>query len=357
MHRRTLTLASVCGLATGAGLLIAGPLSPPAGLVTSSYKTLNEVEPRIAINATNTPGDNDATSSVFKITQPGSYYLTGNITVTDNRRAIEITANDVTIDLGGFLITSSGTSPHAIDATVSGLRGITVRNGTVLGFASTGVDLGFLNSCTLHDLNVRSCGNGALLGSDARVRDCTFSDNEGAGLLLNAGGSVENCVAAENLTGFSSQGRTVFRGCSARSNAERGFSVLSGAVVTDCSASFNGQDGFWLQSGGTISNSQSTSNLGAGIYLNGYGVATNNNCVSNASGIVAANEASRIDSNHVSLNTVNGIQTISSNNIIVRNTARSNGTNYNIPSGEYAQIITNPGSNFVATNPWANFAY
>ena len=51
-------------------------LDPPVGPITSTFKTLTEVEPRIAINATNTPGDAD---SIYIISQPGSYYMTGNI--------------------------------------------------------------------------------------------------------------------------------------------------------------------------------------------------------------------------------------------------------------------------------------
>jgi hypothetical protein len=43
--------------------------------VASTYKTLSEIEPRIALNQANTPG---SASKLFRITQPGSYYLTGN---------------------------------------------------------------------------------------------------------------------------------------------------------------------------------------------------------------------------------------------------------------------------------------
>jgi hypothetical protein len=55
----------------------AGDLNPPAGPVAGTMKTLTEVEPRIAINATNTPGD---VNSLFKITQLGPYSLTVDIT-------------------------------------------------------------------------------------------------------------------------------------------------------------------------------------------------------------------------------------------------------------------------------------
>jgi hypothetical protein len=40
-------------------------------------KTLDEVEPRIPIGPDTTPGDSDST---YKITEPGSYYLTDNFT-------------------------------------------------------------------------------------------------------------------------------------------------------------------------------------------------------------------------------------------------------------------------------------
>ena len=65
----------------------AGPLSPPAGAVAPTHKTLTEVEPRTPINSTTTPGD---ANSTFKITQPGSYYLVGNLVGSSGRHGIEI---------------------------------------------------------------------------------------------------------------------------------------------------------------------------------------------------------------------------------------------------------------------------
>ena len=45
--------------ALGAAISIGGPLNPPSGPISSTYKTLTEVEPRILINDVNTPGDLD----------------------------------------------------------------------------------------------------------------------------------------------------------------------------------------------------------------------------------------------------------------------------------------------------------
>jgi len=57
-------------------------------------KALDQVEPRILISSTTTPGDAD---SVFKITQPGSYYLGQNVVGVAGKSGIELTANHVTI--------------------------------------------------------------------------------------------------------------------------------------------------------------------------------------------------------------------------------------------------------------------
>lgn len=75
-----------------------------------THKTLTEVEPRIAISATNTPGDAD---SLFKITAPSSYHPTGSIT---GRHGIEIVASGVTLDLNGFDLVGS-----SIGAAVDGV--------------------------------------------------------------------------------------------------------------------------------------------------------------------------------------------------------------------------------------------
>src|SRR3954468_6434409 len=77
-----------------------GSLTPP-GLPAPLFKTLQQVEPRTEINATNTPGD---ASSIFRITAPGSYYLSGNITGVSPKGGIVIASNDVTVDLNGFAV-------------------------------------------------------------------------------------------------------------------------------------------------------------------------------------------------------------------------------------------------------------
>ena len=62
--------------AINAGAALAGDLNPPAGPVSATMKPLNQIEPRVAINASNTPGD---ANSTFRIANPGSYYLCADL--------------------------------------------------------------------------------------------------------------------------------------------------------------------------------------------------------------------------------------------------------------------------------------
>lgn len=60
------------GMAGFVAVASAGPLTPPIGPVSSTYKSMVEVEPRSIINDANTPG---TAAARFRITQSGSYYL------------------------------------------------------------------------------------------------------------------------------------------------------------------------------------------------------------------------------------------------------------------------------------------
>jgi hypothetical protein len=97
-----------------------------------------------------TPGD--APGFPVTISLPGSYRLSGNLTVPDaNTTAIEVTADNVTIDLNGFSIVGptvcvgdpvTSCSPIGAGAGVSGdQRSITVVNGGVRGMGDAGIRL------------------------------------------------------------------------------------------------------------------------------------------------------------------------------------------------------------------------
>ena len=109
-----------------------GALTPPPGPPAPTMKTLDQLdaklEPRTPISLL-----------PFTISQPGSYYLTGNLAVTTGN-AIIITTNGVTLDLNGFTISSTA-NPAAGTAIVPNLdlRDITIVNGHIRGTFQNGI--------------------------------------------------------------------------------------------------------------------------------------------------------------------------------------------------------------------------
>src|SRR3954454_9857343 len=107
-------------------LLGQGVLTPPAGAPAPTMKTLDQIEPRKEVNATNTPGN---ATNLFIINAPGSYYLSGDITGVAGKSGILINADSVTLDLNGFALIGGGSGTGI--AVTSLERNLTIRNGTV----------------------------------------------------------------------------------------------------------------------------------------------------------------------------------------------------------------------------------
>jgi hypothetical protein len=75
------------------------------------------------------------------IEQPGRYCLAVDVVAPVNAGvAIRVLADDVTIDLGGFSLSTQAQGSTAAGIVGWGRRGITVQNGRILGFAR-GIDL------------------------------------------------------------------------------------------------------------------------------------------------------------------------------------------------------------------------
>ncbi len=102
--------------------LAQGNLTPP-GAPAPTMKSLDQIEPRTAV--TNT--------GAFTISQPGSYYLTTNVSVSSGD-AITIATSNVALDLNGFTISS--TAPAASGSGIllyPDVRNVTMLNGYIQG--------------------------------------------------------------------------------------------------------------------------------------------------------------------------------------------------------------------------------
>jgi len=405
-------------LATATGF---GPLNPPAGTVTGTAKPLSEVEPRIAINATNTPGDAD---SVFRISQAGSYYLTGNVSaIPSGKSGIEITTSDVTVDLSGFRVEGFLSSNLDGIVLVSGgvqRRNIVIRNGTVVQCGGMGINLAGAASCTIKDIHaVNNTGIGISAGTGARVEDCTASvnssgigivvgdgsgvsrcvargngnggiqaasgctitgcsalENGGLGIKTGIGGTITSCTAQANTGGGISTGiGNTITGCSASNNIGNGISTTEGCTITGCTASFNSGVGISSVFGSTISNCTARRNALDAIRVDVQCAVLNNLCTDSGFGsnagaaIHVAGIYNRIEGNTCS-NSDRGIDVDASLNIIIKNTCSLNAINWDIAADNIVgpiinrtipislAIIGNSGPDSTgSTHPNANFTH
>lgn len=383
---RAVVILAAVGVAIGAGLVVAGPLAPPAGPIGGTYKTLNEVEPRVAINAVNTPGAFNAT---YMITQPGSYYLTGNITGESGKYGIIVGADGITIDLNGFTMTGVAGSASGIGHAVNSYRNVTVLNGTVTGWGGSGVGISGAG-CRVAGVRAASnTGNGIGLGINGIVESCSATDNSNHGISVGHGSVVRGCVAYsndnngiigggtsvvadcnayQNETGIFVSNGSSLTGCAARDNTVDGIVVSSAAAVSNCSAYSNGGDG--IRCGGTsttISQCTASFNTGDGIEVPGNCTLLNNTCDANTAGIRATGTDNRIDGNSLMRNDL-GMDVTLTGNLIFKNTASGNTLNYQIIAGNRVGVIVEAPSSAVVsgstggagvgtTNAWANFSY
>jgi hypothetical protein len=377
--RFTKILTPAAALALGATLVaLAGPLDPPAGPVAPTFKTLSEVEPRTAINLANTPGDAD---SLFRITQPGSYYLTGDVTGVTAKHGIQIAASNVTIDLMGFHLNGVAGSLSGIHADAGAGSNLTVCNGTVRAWGANGLSLfvaagsNNLQIRQVHALN--NAAGGIVTGSGSPVTtiaDCVASSNAFVGISTGESAVVTNSIA--NLNGQSGilvQFGSVVSHCIAADNGDDGIGS-GGGVVSECSAHSNQQDGIRMVNSGTISNCSALNNFGDGIEVTGNCLVLENTCRLNgsagntAAGIHATGNNSRIEGNNCIANDV-GIDVDGTANLIVRNSTNGNATAFAIVAGNTIGGIIAATTNAAAisgssasgtigtTDPWSNIAY
>jgi hypothetical protein len=152
-----------------------------------------------------TPGD--APGFPVTISQPGSYKLTGNLTVTDPAVAdIHITSPHVTLDLGGFLVkgpnqcSGNGFTLICTSENYAGQRGdgvlvslaigehgarVHLGNGSIAGFYGSGVTGGTTGGRPLDVSRVRVSGNGLHgITNASGVTESSISRNRVDGLVF-----------------------------------------------------------------------------------------------------------------------------------------------------------------------------
>ena len=209
-------LASVLILSR-ASAFAQGPLAPP-GPPGETMRSLAQIEPRMPIG-----------SIPFIISQPGSYYLTGNVagSTAGAVAGIVVAASDVRLDLNGFTLTGNpADATHGVFVT-PGSENVKLHGGGIAHWGNDGVHALETAEVALDDLVVQSCGGRGIAMASGSLGALTSQDNGGAGVLLQKPISGIGIVVKRNPG--SSSARLLNNG--------GGGLVLEG----DCDAEFGGE--------------------------------------------------------------------------------------------------------------------
>ncbi len=383
-----LTLAACICVAAPA---LAGDLTPP-GAPAPTMKTLDEVEPRIPIGPLTTPGD---ANSVFRISQPGSYYLTGNLVGQANKCGIEIAASGVSIDLMGFTLEGVAGSLEGVNASVAS-SAVSIENGTIRGWGFEGVDLNATDGARLRGLIVEGSGSqGVFVSEEAVITECIAVGNTFNGFLTSNGAIVKDCIAEGNASsGFAIGNGSQVIGVTANNNGIHGVSIgLSGSVISsnayqngaigfagssgvsviDCTAGFNQGDGINVSTGCELRGNTVYAATADGIEVSsdclviGNKIDNAGNGATVGAGIYATSTDNHIEGNSITDCDI-GIGAITGGNLIIRNTLTGNTTVFDLAiSNKVGPIVTVPNSGVIlgtagaagtgTTDPWANLVY
>jgi len=339
-------------------------LSASAARAADGVIAINQA---LALKGGITPGD----VSGFPVTlsTPGSYRLTGNLNVGNdpNLSAVDITADDVSLDLNGFEIagpvtctigaggsvstcaTSGGSASGII---VAGSRA-RVRNGTVRGFAQSGVSINTNPSTpstpptTIQGLIATSNGlRGISSFPPLLVEKSKVIQNGETGILASVNSVVSGCLAEANgSAGISVGPGSVVTGNTASRNAGVGISADSRSVIQDNVASNNQQGGIFTRHSSVVGHNVAESNSGNGINV-GVGSLANDNAanLNMGSGIVA-DTGSSVQRNIASGNSVDGLNLVPSSSGAPPPAYRANVMNANTGMS-VAGGVNNLGANY-----------
>ena len=210
----------------------------------------------------------------YVISEPGSYMLTGNLSVPGgDTTAIEVRADDVTLDLNGFAVGCGGLfDPDDPCDLGSGGEGVTaffvrgensdnasntvVRNGTIRGMGFHGVNI---DSGLVEGIQAQFNGGFGIRVGAGVVTDCLARNNGAKGIGIGKGVATTNIALSNGTDGIGVRegvrivsGRV--EGVRALENGETGISLGSG-IVRGCLAESNGGFGINVTTSGTVEHS------------------------------------------------------------------------------------------------------
>lgn len=364
----TAIAAGACIAATASLAFAQGSLTPP-GAPAPTMKTLDQLDAKLdtattKIDAVDAKAEKRTPISAlpFTISAPGSYYLTGNLNVPAGQDGINITTNDVALDLNGFALNGAGAVAGAHGIVIgAGLKNTHILRGAIVGWPGKGISSGANTSQTVcEDLRVRNCvAGGIAIGDSSAVRHCHVNNcTAGPGVSVGFTAIVEQTLCDHCSKGIVATQSVIVRNCSVTFCSGNGIETGPRALITDCVGTGNVTNGIVTggdavitrcaidQTGGVAINAGNASSvqdctIGTqgtdALLLGGACFAQRNMCSgfgggSGAIGIRATGGGNRIEDNHI-FSVGKGIVLVGGGTITIRNTIESSTTPLTIPAG------------------------
>jgi hypothetical protein len=138
----------------------------------------------------------------IEINASGSYRFTSNIDVPSTVNGVRIAAGNVTLDLNGFVLSSSGEVGNNDGIIVGDYPDVEVRNGTVRFFFLRGIFFtGGTGSRVIDVRVVNNLSDGIRIdGVGSHIERCTALDNGQHGIHLAGNGLVLNSVVRRSTS-------------------------------------------------------------------------------------------------------------------------------------------------------------
>jgi len=287
-------------------------------------------------------------------------------TVSGNQGSYGIYAGDAAAISGCTVNGNAGIGIYAPGGTMIN-RCVTSGNQTGISAGAASTILG----CSVKN----SLGVGISAGEACRISDCAVKDNHASGISAASDASISGCTAygTQGDYGIYAGPGSQINNCSANHNTGTGSNSYgiyaeSGSSIIQCVASYNGNTnlvttatqgiGIYVATNGVVQNCTASFNRGDGIRVVRNSLVTGNACNGNGqdgdgAGISSVADQNRIDGN-TAMENDHGIQIGGIFNLVVRNSATGNSTNFPAAGSLFNDIANISGSPSTA-GAWDNF--